>query len=109
MRDDFLIKNFPKNEILLDEFQTQKDKLLRMVRNKKAEEVAHLNGHMEKNPHKEEYYCWLNFYIPRKVFHVRERGADAFTSLKNASGKLSRMVTKHKDKKVSRKRHRVAR
>lgn len=106
MRDDFLIKNFPKSDVLLDEFQTQKEKLFRMVHNTRFESSVHFNGHMEKNPHKEEYYCWLNFYFPGKVFHVKQKGSDAYTALKNASGKLSFIVKKYKHKFISRKRHR---
>jgi len=106
MRDDFLIKNFPKNRVLLQEFEIQKQKILRMVRNTKYEETIHLNGHIEKNPHKEEYYCWMNLYFPRKVFHVKQKASDALTALKNSCGKLFFMVKKHKDKYISRKRGR---
>ena len=81
MRDDFLVKNFPKSDVLMEEFQTQKQKIVRMVRNTKYQQNVHLNGHIEKNPHKEEYYCWMNLYFPGKVFHVKQRAADAFTAL----------------------------
>ncbi len=105
MREDFLIKNFPRSPILEEEFNSQKEKIFDFFKKIRNTEALHISCHMEKNPHKEEYFCWINFYLPRKVLHVKEKGSDALVSLKKAFNTLKNNVRKYKEKYLRKKRN----
>ena len=104
MKFDFLVKNFPKMPLLEEEFDKQKEKILKLFRNHSKKETIHISCHMEKNPHRQEYFTWINFYFPHKVFHVKEKASDALTSLKKSFSSLYMKIKKQKDKFLSLKR-----
>ena len=97
MRTELTIKNINRTEILEKTVDANADKVVKRLKRLK-EESSHLSVHIEKNPHKEQYYCWLNLYLPSKVVHIKETANTLTKSLSKAFNALLIQIDKYKYK-----------
>lgn len=97
MRTEISLKNINRTESLVQAIEDDADKVAGRLRRLK-EESSHLSVHVEKNPHKEQYYCWLNLYLPSKVIHVRETMSTLSKATTKAFHALLIQVDKYKYK-----------
>jgi ribosome-associated translation inhibitor RaiA len=107
MRTDLTIKNVTRNEHFDEVLSVHEEKVIKRLKRLK-EELAHLSVHAEKNPHKEEFYCSLNLFLPAKVIHIREKHhtlegcvVDSFSRLLIQIDKYKHKIEKHLQKRRS--------
>jgi ribosomal subunit interface protein len=62
------------------------------------EDVLHLHGNIEKNPHREEYFTSFNLYLPKMVLHCRAAEKRLEASVNRAFAELARQLDKQKTK-----------
>lgn len=85
MRVDVSFKNLGKNEVLESTIEKNIKKVEKRIRLFKKEDPIHLSLHLEKNPHKECYVCWINLYLPFKVLKAQHTSDSNTCSAINAT------------------------
>ena len=73
MRVDVSFKNLKESNIVNKIIDKNIKKVERRVKLFKTDEAVHLSLHIEKNPHKDDYFCWINMYMPSKVLRAQSR------------------------------------
>ncbi len=98
MKADFLIKNFPKTQILEEYFLKEVEKIQKRLAKRTKMDSVHLRCQIEKNSHKEEYTSQINLHLPKKVMKAEEKERLALSSLKKSfrtiKGQLDRYFKK---------------
>jgi len=97
MRTELSLKHINRTESLAQDILSDAEKVAGRLRHLK-EESSHLSVHIEKNPHKDQYYCWLNLYLPSKVIHVRETMSTLSKATTKAFHSMLIQVDKYKCK-----------
>ncbi len=65
----------------------------------KKDDPVHLSVHVEKNPHKEEYYCRSHIYLPKaKTIVANEKSRSETVAINKSFKALSRQLEKVKTK-----------
>jgi ribosomal subunit interface protein len=65
----------------------------------KKEAPIHVSVHIEKNPHKDEFFCRSHIYLPSaKVLVADEKGKNVSLAVNKAFAALSRQLNKVKYK-----------
>ena len=82
MRVDISVKHFEKSNALEEIVDKNIRKVERRIKIFKKEVPVHLSLHLEKNPHREEYFSWASLYLPFKVLKAKSK-----------NGNLARLVT----------------
>ena len=82
------------------------EKIERKVEKFKKDSSIHLSVHIEKNPHREQFFCWATLYMPMKVltsradsFEINSALAKIFSALSKQLDKVKYKVEKHLLKK----------
>ncbi len=111
MRTEMTLKKVVRNELFDETVAMNEEKVEKRLKRLK-EESAHLSIHVEKNPHKEEFYCGLNLFLPSKVIHIQERYhtlegcvTDSFSRLLIQIDKYKHKIERHLQKRARDKRN----
>ncbi|MCM8824443.1 MAG: HPF/RaiA family ribosome-associated protein [Candidatus Omnitrophica bacterium] len=106
MRLDISLKNMERTPLLDNVIDKNIAKVERRLKIFSSEEAIHLSLHLEKNPHREEYFCWINMYLPFKVINVRSKFPsltgvinDSFLALLKQMDKFKHRLETHLRKK----------
>ncbi len=73
-------------------------KIERRVLMYKKDSPIHVSVHLEKNPHKEEFFCRSQVYLPSKVLAAQEKGATLAVAINKSISAISRQLGKVKDR-----------
>ena len=95
MRTNLTLKQISKTSVLEDTIDKNTEKIEKRLKKLKGE-TAHLSIHIEKNPHKEQYYCWMNLYLPSKEIFVKEKLDSLLGCLSKTFLSLIKQVDKYK-------------
>jgi len=106
MRVDISFKNLERSNIIDSIIDKHIKKVERRIKLFKTDEAIHLSLHAEKNPHKDDYFCWINMYMPFKVLKAQSRKKsvsivinDSFSALIKQLDKFKYKLEKHLRKK----------
>ena len=94
MRVDVSIKNLERTNTLDEVIDKNIKKVERRVKLFKKEVPVHLSLHLEKNPHRSQYFVWINLYLPFKVL----RAESTFSNVDKAIGECFSALIKQIDK-----------
>jgi len=111
MRLDVTLKNVVGNKLFDETVAMNEEKVAKRLKRLK-EELAHLSVHVERNPHKEEFYCGLNLFLPSKVVHIQEKHhtlegcvTESFSRLLIQIDKYKHKIERHLQKRNDTKRN----
>jgi len=72
-------------------------KIARHIQIFKKNDPIHISVHIEKNPHKEQYFCRSHVYLPSsKVLVVDEKGSNVSIAINKAFSALNKQLSKVK-------------
>jgi ribosome-associated translation inhibitor RaiA len=110
MRIDVSFKHLEKSPFLEGVIDKNIARTERRVRLFKSDEAIHLSLHLEKNPHRDEYFCWINMYLPYKVLksQVRKNSStvainDCFSGILKQLDKFKHKLERHLNRRRSRR------
>lgn len=72
MRVDISFKHMERTSLIDNALDKNIKKIERRLKLFKDQESVHFSFHMEKNPHRNDYFCWANLYMPYKVIKASE-------------------------------------
>lgn len=98
MRINVSLKYLEKNALIDDIIDKNLAKIERRVLLYRNNDPIHVSVHIEKNPHKEQYYCKTHVYLPARVLHTDGRGATIAVAVRIAFSALARQLTKVKSR-----------
>ncbi len=98
MRVDTSFKNMEKNNVLEATIEKDLTKLEGRLDLFKNKDPIHVSLHLEKNPHKEQYLCWINLYMPFKVLKSHCSGGNTCTVINNSFAALLKQLDKFRQK-----------
>jgi ribosomal subunit interface protein len=96
MRVDVSFKNLEKNEVVEGVIEKNIKKIERRVKLFKSEDAIHLSLHLERNPHREEIFCWANLYLPFKVLKAHSNKDNLNRAVTETFSALTRQLDKLK-------------
>lgn len=98
MRVDVSFKNLHKNDVLERTIEKNVKKVQKRTRLFKNEAPIHLSLHLEKNPHREQFFCWANLYLPSKVLKAQANYSNTCSTVNNTFAALLKQLDKFKHK-----------
>jgi len=98
MKVDVSLKYLEKSEFVSNILDKGVSKIERRVQIFKKDDPIHVSVTVEKNPHKEEYFCRSHVYLPNKVLAAQEKGAKLAIAVNKTFDALSKQLGKVKDK-----------
>lgn len=99
MRIDVSFKYLKKSEFIDNVLDNSFKKIERRVKMFRKGDPIHISVHLEKNPHKEQYFCRSHLYLPSsKVLAVDEKGSNASLAINKTFSALSKQLDKEKHK-----------
>lgn len=105
MRVDVSFKYVQGSEFIDNVLENNLRKIKRRVKIFKRDDPIHLSIHIEKNPHREQYFCRSHIYLPSsKVLVADERAENSSLAINKAFAALSRQLDKEKHKWDGRQR-----
>ncbi len=105
MRVDVSFKYLEKSEFIDNVLDSNFRKIERRVKMFKKDDPIHISVHVEKNPHKEQYFCRSHVYLPSsKVLAADEKGTNASLAINKTFSALSKQLDKEKHKWQDRRR-----
>ena len=98
MRVDVSFKHLERSDIIDDIIDKNIKKVERRIKLFKTDEAVHLSLHAEKNPHRDDYFCWINMYMPYKVLKTQSREKSISTVINDSFSALIKQLDKFKYK-----------
>ena len=111
MRVDISFKYLEKSEFVNNILENNFRKIERRIKIFKRDDPIHISVHIEKNPHREQFFCRSHIYLPSsKVLIADEKGTNASLAINKSFSALSKQLVKEKQKwdKQRRKQRRQA-
>jgi ribosomal subunit interface protein len=109
MRVDVSFKYVEKSNFISNILENNLKKIERRIKIFKRDDPIHVSVHIEKNPHKEQYFCRSHIYLPSsKVVVADEKGANVSVAVNRAFNALSRQLNKVKYRLERHLRHNKA-
>lgn len=108
MRVDVSFKHLDKSPMLENAIEKNLKKIQRRVKIFKSDEAIHLSLHVEKNPHRSEYFAWSNIYMPSKVLKGHSKNTTATKALNDCFSAMLSQLDKFKHKVESHLRRKSA-
>ena len=97
MRIETSFKYMERSEFIDNILDGSFKKIARRVQIFKKDDPVHVSVHIEKNPHKEQYFCRSHVYLPSsKVLVADEKGSNASIAINKAFSALNRQLGKVK-------------
>ncbi len=105
MRVDISFKYMESNEFVDSVLENNFNRLQRHLKMLRSNSPVHISVHIEKNPHRQEYFCRAHIYLPRsKVLAATEKGNSAILAINKAFAALIRQVERIKERSKSRRK-----
>ncbi len=104
MRIDISFKHLESSTILDNIIEKNISRIERHTKIFKPNDVVHVSFHMEKNPHKDDYFCWINMYLPFRVFKAQSRDKTPSIAINNCFAALLKQLDKARHKLEDRSR-----
>lgn len=98
MRVDISYKNLEKSEFIENIFDNNLRKVERRIKIFKRDDPIHIAVNLEKNTHREQYFCSAHIYLPSKVLKAEEKGDTLSFAINKTFGALSKQLDKVKHK-----------
>ncbi len=99
MRVDVSFKYFEKSDYIDNVLENNFKKLKRRIQIFRRDDPIHISVHVEKNPHKEQFFCRSHLYLPTsKVLIVDEKAGNSSLAINKAFSALSKQLNKEKYK-----------
>ncbi len=107
MRVDLSFKYLERSEFIDNILENGLKKIERRVKMFKRDDPIHISVHVEKNPHKEQYFCRSHIYLPSsKVLVADEKGDSVSVAINKAFAALGKQLDREKYKwQNQRRRH----
>ncbi len=107
MRVDVSYKRIKKNAVIESTIEKDVQKIERRVKLFKKDSPIHLSLHLEKNPHKEQYFCWTQLYLPFRVLKGHRVNTNICTAINDCTAAILKQLdkVKHKLETHLRKKH----
>src|SRR4030042_5603554 len=100
MRSDVSFKYMENSEFIKNILDNNFKQLERRIKIFKRDDPIHISVHVEKNPHKEQYFCRAHIYLPSsKVVATDEKGANGSIALNKAFAARLEQLCKEKNKR----------
>ncbi len=108
MRIDISYKYIEETEFLKNVLDNNLKKVERRIKTYKRDDPIHVSVHIEKNPHREQFFCRSHIYLPTsKVLVADEKGRNSSVAINKAFSALIKQLDKEKhkwDKQLRRQR-----
>ena len=99
MRIDVSFKYLEKSEFIDNVLGNNFKKIERRIKMFRRNDPVHISVHLEKNPHKEQYFCRSHVYLPSsKVLAANEKSNKASLAINKTFSALNRQLGKEKHK-----------
>jgi len=102
MRVDVSYKYMEKSEFIEGVLDKDLGKLERHLLIFRRDDPIHISVHLEKNPHREQYFCRTQVYLPSRVLRSQAQASketvainSAFAALVKQAAKLKCKVERH--------------
>ncbi|MBU2102172.1 MAG: HPF/RaiA family ribosome-associated protein [Candidatus Omnitrophota bacterium] len=89
------LESSPLIESVLDKDISKVQKRVQMFR---KNQPVHLSVHMEKNPHREQYFCRSHIYLPSRVIKAEGRAEKLTVAINKNFSALTKQLDKVKYK-----------
>ncbi|MFO8052810.1 MAG: HPF/RaiA family ribosome-associated protein [Candidatus Omnitrophota bacterium] len=99
MKVEISLKYLKKSEFIENVLDSNIEKIKRKLQIFKKDDPVHLSVHIEKNPHKQEYYCRSHVYLPKaKTIVANEKSRTEAAAINKSFRGLNRQLLKVKTK-----------
>ena len=99
MRIDISYKYLEESEYIDNVLDNNFKKLERRLKIFRRDDPIHISIHIEKNPHKEQFFCRSHIYLPTsKVIAADEKGANSSLAINKTFAALVKQLDKEKHK-----------
>lgn len=99
MRVDVSFKYLKKSDFIDNVLKNNFKKMKRRIQIFRRNDPIHISVHIEKNPHKNQFFCRSHLYLPTsKVLVADEKARDSSLAINKAFSALTRQLDKEKHK-----------
>jgi ribosomal subunit interface protein len=99
MRVEVSFKYLEKSDFIDNVLENNFRKLKRRIKIFRRDDPIHISVHVEKNPHKEQFFCRSHVYLPSsKVLVADEKGENSSLVINKAFSALIKQLDKEKSK-----------
>ena len=98
MRIDVSCKYLERSDYIDTVLEKNFNKIERRLKIFHKDDPIHVSVHLEKNPHKEQYFCRTQVYLPARVVVAHEKGLTSSTAINKTFSALSKQLDKVKYK-----------
>lgn len=99
MRVDVSFKYLEKSEFINNVLENNFKKVQRRIQTFRRDDPIHISVHVEKNPHKKQFFCRSHLYLPTsKVLIADEKAGNSSLAINKAFSALARQLDKEKHK-----------
>jgi len=99
MRIEVSLKYLKKSDFIDNVLENNFKKLKRRIQIFRRDDPIHISVHIEKNPHKEQFFCRSHVYLPSsKVLIADEKGQNLSIVTNKAFAALAKQLDKEKHK-----------
>ncbi len=99
MRVDVSFKYLKKSDFINNVLENNFKKIKRRIQVFRWNDPIHISVHIEKNPHKDQFFCRSHLYLPiSKVLVADEKARSSSLAINKAFSALSRQLDKEKHK-----------
>jgi len=99
VRVDVSFKYLDESNFIDNVLENNFRKVKRRIKIFRRDDPIHISVHVEKNPHKEQYFCRSHIYLPSsKVVVANEKGPKASLAINKAFAALNKQLDKEKHK-----------
>ena len=96
MRVDVSFKYLENSEFIENILDNNLRKVERRIKIFRRDDPIHISIHVEKNPHKEQYFCRSHIYLPSKVLIAGEKDGKVSLAVNKTFSALSKQLDKLK-------------
>ena len=96
MRIDVSCKYMERSDYVDTVLDKNFKKIERRVKIFHRDDPIHISVHLEKNPHREQYFCRTQVYLPARVVVAHEKGLTSSTAINKTFSALSKQLDKVK-------------
>jgi len=96
MRVDVSFKYLEKSPFLESIIEKNIKKIERRIRLFKSDDAIHISLHLENNPHKNDYLCWINMYLPFKALKAKARKSSLSSVINDCFSAVLRQLDRFK-------------
>jgi ribosomal subunit interface protein len=105
MRVDVSFKYIEKSDFIKNVLDNNLQKIQRRVKIFRRSDPIHISIHVEKNPHKDQFFCRSHIYLPTsKVIAADEKGRNSSIAINKTFAALAKQLDKEKHKWDKRRR-----